>query len=60
MRARRSNPDCLCGKTLDCSAPLAMTRRHSFASHHSVLRKTCAAIRPSQRTGACCALAHAA
>ncbi|TYO62336.1 hypothetical protein FXV83_33295 [Bradyrhizobium hipponense] len=25
MRAQRSNPDCLRGKTLDCSAALAIT-----------------------------------
>ncbi|QOZ07362.1 hypothetical protein XH96_07400 [Bradyrhizobium sp. CCBAU 51765] len=34
---RRSNPDCCCGKTLDCFAPLAMTmwmRRAQLSDRH--------------------------
>src|SRR4051812_50057736 len=30
---RRSNPDCLCGETLDCFASLAMTGGESDAHH---------------------------
>jgi len=44
LRAQRSNPDYLRGKILDCFAALAMTWKHLSASHHSALRKTCAAI----------------
>ncbi|PSO32631.1 hypothetical protein C7G41_04785 [Bradyrhizobium sp. MOS002] len=32
---RRSNPDCRCGKTLDCFASLAMTEDVDRVSHHS-------------------------
>ncbi|MBW5434375.1 hypothetical protein FXB41_06170 [Bradyrhizobium canariense] len=33
LRAQRSNPDCLCGKILDCFAALAMTRLKPCPPH---------------------------
>jgi len=37
LRAERSNPDCLCGKTLDCFAPFAMTMRRQPAPHSALV-----------------------
>nr|AWM00205.1 hypothetical protein CIT40_09285 [Bradyrhizobium amphicarpaeae] len=33
---RRSNPDCLCGKILDCFAPLAMTEQKVIGNRVAV------------------------
>ncbi|QOZ42084.1 hypothetical protein XH89_00355 [Bradyrhizobium sp. CCBAU 53340] len=49
VRAQRSNPESLCGKTLDCFAALAMTGIERRRSRTAVLPDKSDVCMPSQR-----------